>query len=300
MRRVKQTLSLTLAAYFVLGVSNASAQATVAPDESQALMRTATYASAPPAEQRRRLSRSVSVGSTNRGRLSNGVRLSESTTLRIKPSSLNSRWGTAEMVGLIERAAAHVSIAHPGARLTVGDISGRNGGRLRPHRSHRSGRDADVGFYLKDAEGRPVELDRFVDMAPNGCGDFAEVEYCFDDERNWALIAAMVDDPIARVQYILVTHYIRERLLATGTRLGAPADLIARVALATERHRGSSVHRNHFHIRVYCAMDDRPECVDMPPFHPWYEGAPPTPDEARPARRAPRSRAHVRRNRRGR
>jgi penicillin-insensitive murein endopeptidase len=295
MWRAKLALFLALAVSSGLAVASARAQATVAPDESQALMRTATYANPPAAEQRRNFSRSVSIGSTNRGRLDSGVRLSESTTLRIKPGSENARWGTAEMIGMIERAAARVSLTYPGARLSVGDVSRRGGGRLHPHLSHRAGRDADIGFYLKDADGRPVELRSFVDIAADGCGEFQEVRYCFDEERNWTLVASIVDDPLATVQYILIAPYLRDRLLATGERLGAPPELVAKVALATERHRGSSAHRNHFHVRLYCSVDDRPECFDMPPFHSWYEGQPSTDDRAERRRARPRQRGQLRR-----
>ncbi|MCX7809148.1 MAG: hypothetical protein N2515_11135, partial [Deltaproteobacteria bacterium] len=33
-------------------------------------------------------------------------------------------------------------------------------------------------------------------------------------------------------------------------------------------------HRNHFHVRIYCAPDDRPFCQDSAPFHPWYPRLP--------------------------
>ena len=38
--------------------------------------------------------------------------------------------------------------------LPVGDVSYRGGGRMRPHRSHKDGRDIDAGYYFKDGRAR--------------------------------------------------------------------------------------------------------------------------------------------------
>ena len=33
---------------------------------------------------------------------------------------------------------------------------------------------------------------------------------------------------------------------------------------------------SHFHVRIYCADDDRPMCKDRPPFYSWHQ----SPDQA--------------------
>jgi penicillin-insensitive murein endopeptidase len=259
----------------VFGAAPVYAQST-AGDDTTALVSTASQSvaslrtNAPTDEEEP--SASVSVGSTNRGWLRNGVRLEESEVLHFKHRSADKGFGIAELVTAVERAATYVARVLPGTRLTVGDLSRERGGRARPHRSHRNGRDADLGFYLLDPRGNPVQLNRFVNITHDGCGMVDNSRYCFDEDRNWELIAALANDPRANVQYVLVARHIRRRLLATGERRGASPALLERVALITEMRSGSSVHRNHFHVRVYCPINDRPECVDMAPFHPWYRG----------------------------
>lgn len=238
---------------------------------------------------------SRSIGSPDRGRVRHAVELTSTPHLLVREGPRGARFGTAELVGLLHRAAARVATEHPGPRLLAGDLSAENGGRLRPHRSHRNGRDADVSFYLVDEAGRPVEAPRFVNLRRNGCGRIGEQRYCFDATRNWALAVALLADPVARVQYLLVTPYLRDRLLAEGERQGAPAELLERVRLATAIHAGSRSHRSHFHVRIYCALDDRPECVDEPPYHGWYEGTPSPGAAAAVQRRARTSRAIRRR-----
>jgi len=224
----------------------------------------------------RRLSRrSRSIGWPWRGRLEHGVELVESPVLvRVGEYREGGHFfGTWELVQLIERAAWRVHLRHPGAKLPVGELSRRTGGRLDGHRSHRSGRDADIGFYLLDAEGRPVNAPlAFARVRPNGSCTSPNTGFRFDDARNWELVAKLVADGDARVQYIFVHRAIKRRLLDYGRRIGAPRVLIDRAAQAMIQPAGSHPHRNHFHVRIYCAPGDRPRCKDRPPFHDWYPG----------------------------
>src|SRR5258706_287689 len=70
-----------------------------------------------------------------------------------------------------------------------------DGGYLKPHRSHQSGRDADIGFFYKDdrTPAPRVRRDKLMDPA-----------------RNWALIRALVTE--TDVQVILVDRSIQKVL----------------------------------------------------------------------------------------
>lgn len=59
-------------------------------------------------------------------------------------------WATERTVRSIERAVREVRRCHPGSpRLVVGDLGRQRGGWLRPHRSHQSGLDADLGYFYR-------------------------------------------------------------------------------------------------------------------------------------------------------
>jgi penicillin-insensitive murein endopeptidase len=219
---------------------------------------------------------SLSVGRPHRGRLLNGALLPETPWVRYRSGTDRFRYGTDELVTALEIAAKHVSDRLPGARLTVGDISVRRGGRLRPHRSHRNGRDVDVAFYMSDAEGAPVYAPRFIRVRNDGTSRESGVEARFDDARNWELVQSLLTSELVSVQYAFVSRALEQRLIEEGRRRGAGEDLLARAETVLDQPRAGGRHDDHFHVRIYCDRDDRPRCVDPPPYHAWR----PTPAEA--------------------
>lgn len=213
-----------------------------------------------------------SLGLADRGRLQNAMRVPDSPLIRIRNE--RGRYGTSELVAAIVAAAEHVERVHPGARMLLGDLSRESGGRYGSHESHQSGRDADIGFYLVDSRGRPAELDRMVDLSSAGRVEYRERRYRFDKARNWELIASLVSDRRIQVQYVFAMFPVRRLLLMHAEEIGAPDDVVARVRAVMRPDHGNE-HRSHFHVRIYCPVADRPECLDEPPFHAWYEGEPP-------------------------
>lgn len=225
---------------------------------------------------RRRRPRSRSIGLPWRGRLQNGVELRESNNIRFvgEYAERGSRYGTWQLVQLLERAAERVQRRLPGARLSIGEISRENGRHLDGHRSHQSGRDVDIGFYMTDARERPYDAFAFAAFGRDGHGQGANRMLRFDDARNWELVGKLVADGDARVQHIFVAHTIRQRLLREGRRRGAPARVLARAARVMSQP-AHHAHRNHFHVRIYCNPHERPRCEDRGTIHPWYPGTPP-------------------------
>ncbi len=213
---------------------------------------------------------SVSVGRANRGHLGGGEQLAASDMLHFKRGTgSDQRWGTDELCNLLRNAAEHVAAVLPGASLAVGDMSRHQGGWFRPHLSHRSGRDVDVGFYAVDDAGHPVMLEHFVRYDAHGVSIGGD-HYHFDAARNWALIASLLDDPIAPVQYIFVCHRVRRWILDEGEHRHAPRALLERVATVLYQPRRGGAHRAHFHVRIYCDPSDRPACTDVAPFWGFY------------------------------
>jgi penicillin-insensitive murein endopeptidase len=185
-------------------------------------------------------------------------------------------FGTIELVQMLERSAAQVAARGLPAPLQVGDLSGLLGGPLRGHRSHQNGRDADLAFYVHDAAGRSARSARFLAFGRFDPPAPTTHPLRFDDRRNWALVAALLSDPHARVQYVFVARELRDRLLVEGWRAGASTELLrSAAAVLVEPERGQK-HDDHFHLRIFCASSDQPACQDQPPFWPWYRGNPPT------------------------
>lgn len=135
----------------------------------------------------------ASLGSPTRGALIGGVELKGSDAVEVVTPLYN--WGTARVIGSIERAARRVRCRFPSHDpLRVGSISRRRGGHLRPHRSHQSGLDADLGYFYTDGSTwyqRATEdnLDRAATLTLlDALYDGGDVEYLFIDRDVKALL----------------------------------------------------------------------------------------------------------------
>lgn len=188
-------------------------------------------------------SESLSIGEPNRGRLINGVEMVSDDHLLVRSDE---NFGTAETVGAVRRAVNAVVARFPDSpKLVVGDLSKENGGRIRPHKSHQSGRDIDLGFYLQ-GEG---QARMFVPVTAKN----------LDLARTLALIDAIVEDDTA--QYVFIDRRVQKMLYdyAVEVEKRDPKSLAQvfeyprRGSLSTlVRHRRG--HRNHLHIRYFSPL----------------------------------------------
>lgn len=206
-----------------------------------------------------------SVGSPNEGKLVGGVKLDTSDgTVRVVPAYTrgDTRWGLPALIHMMERAAKKVAKKSPGSVLGVGDISHKNGGDIFLHRSHESGRDADIAFYVVDQRGKNLLPDTFVTF--QGSIESSSMPGArFDVPRNWALVQAMLEDPIARVSHIFVADPLRRMLLAHAKTRVLPA-IYNRAAAVMMQPSNALPHDNHFHVRISCPASMRKSCVEYP------------------------------------
>ena len=165
--------------------------------------------------------------------------------------------GTDELVAAIPRIAAAVRASYPDAVLAVGNLSGRFGGPIRYSRSHQSGRDVDLGFYAVDAVGNPALPDGLVRYRCNLRARDKEVPLRFDVPRNWALVAALLQDEAIDAKVVFVMPCLRHQLLEHAKAIGAdPVVRDRAAAILRGPGRGSYAHDDHFHVRLYCTHDD--------------------------------------------
>ncbi len=208
---------------------------------------------------------SRSVGTAQNGYLLGGLALTESAALRILPQTRarGFYFGTVELVTLLERAAQAVASEYPHSTLRLGNLSKDGGGDIAPSHSHNSGRDADVLFFAFDRNGSDAAPTNFVHFDDNGLSDSPEPgRWEFDTARNWALVRRWLTDPDVVVQWIFVSVPLRNRLLDYALREREPQSLRDRAMHVLVQPRDSSPHADHFHIRIACPADDRPNCID--------------------------------------
>lgn len=162
--------------------------------------------------------------------------------------------------------------------MAVGDLSGREGGNHSRHGSHRTGRDADVLFYLVDALGRSVRGSGFYFFdergvsqlgGPDESGRLSNVAY-FDTARNWAFVRALLTNAEAPVQWIFCAVGVKQRLLAYAETHEPEPELVVRAAYVLHQPSSGNPHADHFHVRIACTAHERAlGCIDNGPIWPW-------------------------------
>jgi hypothetical protein len=154
-------------------------------------------------------------------------------------------WGTPLLIETIEKVAADMAWLYPRHEpLLVGDMSGRYGGSLYGHRTHKRGVDADIGLYRV---GGIQPLDGFVDLSP----------HVLDLDANLMLIRTLLST--GDVSYILLDQRhiwaLRVHALAQGYPREWVDDVLpARLTpLNFQDHgvvRHAPNHRSHLHVHV--------------------------------------------------
>jgi murein endopeptidase len=178
---------------------------------------------------------SISVGFVESGRMVNAVRVPQGGEdwLVVSPELA---WGTQETVDYLTTAIREVRAKYPKAPpLRVNQLSSREGGYLRPHKSHQNGRDVDLGFYYPTAEPiRVRERERYINL-----------------ELNWALLKSLATH--ADVQMILVDKRVQKVLYDFALRNGEDKawldSLFNAGAQSLVKH--AKRHRDHFHVRFF-------------------------------------------------
>jgi penicillin-insensitive murein DD-endopeptidase len=179
-------------------------------------------------------------------------------------------FGTAELVDGLLRAAATVAEKLPGGQpLAVGNLSRRTGGDIPESHTHNSGRDVDLSFFMEKLDGTPARAKNHH-FRPDGLSRRNPKRYRLDVEANWALVEALMSDPAAGLQWLILEPHIELLLLAHAKAQGVPAEQLRRYAdiMTLPPYAGS--HENHLHVRVQCSPTDWADrCQPTGPVWSW-------------------------------
>lgn len=190
---------------------------------------------------------SESHGTAANGRLVNGEQLPRHAAYTVRSS--RRAWGTNDTITYLMAGYDHIKRVYPNIpRIAIHDLSAEHGGHLTPHRSHQSGRDADIGYYhtgctRSDCQYRAI---RASELNP---------------EYQWELFKYWIDQ--GTVEYIFVDYTLQEPLYEYAKKKGVSQRTLDRVfQYPRGRHaRGGIIrhepgHRTHFHVRFACGPRD--------------------------------------------
>lgn len=217
---------------------------------------------------------SISMGRPSGGYLVAGRRLpdkGEGYTTRETWRVRGNRYGTDELIDLLTAVGRQLAKT-PGEKLVVADLSMRAGGEARRwHRSHQSGRDVDLVYFMRDAQGAPMEADAMRVFDANGLArDGSGIT--IDIPRTWQLVRSLITAREAYVQWVFMFQPIANKLLEHAVAIGEPEAVLARARLVMKQPGDSARHDDHIHVRVYCSERDRAYgCVDIGPMEPLAE-----------------------------
>ena len=214
----------------------------------------------------------ISVGTAERGYLHDAIRLADRGEgyQRLRPHD-RTQYGTRTLIGAIERAARDVAHAFPvGPPLWVGDLSSHRGGSHVRHRTHRSGRDADLLFFARDAAGLTTGSNAWLRFDRFGFAILAGKSFRFDDARNWHLVRSLVMDDEARVKWLFCSNELKVRLLRYAARHERSPQAVVRATWVLHQPSRGEPHDDHFHLRVGCGPEERRlGCDEQAPHWPW-------------------------------
>lgn len=218
-----------------------------------------------------------SVGVPHHGVITNAVPLPKKGDgfQRLKGNDI--RWGNARLVAAIEEAAGIVAHARPGGRpLFVGDLSAKYGGEASGHRSHRSGRDADLLIYVTAPDGHSVDSPGFVQFGPDGLATADKKHFVrIDTEREWLLIKALVSSKEANVQWLFFAHWLEALVIEHARARGEDPELLWYAESVLLQPGDSAAHDDHLHVRIACTPEEAVKgCLGGGPYWPWLPELP--------------------------
>ena len=199
--------------------------------------------------------RTAPLGFYAKGCLAGGIAIPvDGPAWQVIHLSRNRRWGTPEMIALVERLAREAKAEDGWNGLMVGDISQPRGGpMLSGHASHQIGLDADIWLTPMPSHTMSYDEREVVPQASVLRSDMMRV-----DERKWTksharLIVRAASYP--RVERIFVHPGIKKKLC--DTLQGSDRNLLSKI-------RPTYGHHYHFHIRMKCPpgaanCDDQPD-----------------------------------------
>jgi murein endopeptidase len=196
-----------------------------------------------------------SVGRPDRGRIANAAQLPINGGLYTVRNPDHS-YGSSHAVALLTRSIQEFRTTGFSGEVVIQDMSRKNGGRFRPHRSHQSGRDVDIRLPLRS--GLAV-------------GTIPTEAHQVDWDAAWSLMHAMLKTN--RVRFIFLSRPRQKQLYEAALRAGMSQEELATL-LQYPRHSKTAVirhsrgHTKHFHVRFACGPEER-SCID-----PGFEAEP--------------------------
>jgi len=176
--------------------------------------------------------------------------------VRFRPQS-PTHWGNPRLVTAIQEVAGAVLQKSPDAApLVVGDLSGRYGGKIPRHNSHRTGRDVDLLFYMTTPAGAPIRTPGFIPVQSDGLAEVGGEYYRFDVERQWLLFKELLTSKTVEVQWLFISRDLEALIIDYALARETDLELVWQAETVMLQPGDSAPHDDHVHLRIACRPDE--------------------------------------------
>jgi murein endopeptidase len=185
----------------------------------------------------------VSVGWPDNGRLRHGVQIPQNPEL-YTVRNVDHAWGSTHAIEVLQKSIATFRLRTGYDQpITLWDMSMKSGGRYGPHRSHRSGRDIDIGLPMNENPKKHATPKRVVDWT-----------------AMWHMVRAMVETE--QVRYVFLSRIQQASLYKAAKACGATNEELDRVMQYPRFKklgivRDAPGHTGHLHVRFLCGPDEK-------------------------------------------
>ena len=199
-----------------------------------------------------------SRGRTTSGSLENAIHLGEGPGYRLRFP--RNAYGLPSVARTLKRCTARMPRRFKGtADILIGDLSRPHGGRFPPHVSHQSGRDVDIGYYLRGN----VQNETMYRVRAD------QVDY----EKSWELLACLLsEDEVVRVYIdapiqVAMAEYLRKTRRLSERQVDRLFGAVGEIQKDALIHHAPK-HDTHIHVRFGCDAD-QPDCAEDPGDRPF-------------------------------
>ena len=158
-------------------------------------------------------------------------------------------YGTPEMLAIIKAGTQHLRKKFPSAPpVIIGDLSKRYGGHFPPHLSHQSGRDADIGYFIRGPyshklKGLALVNRRTIDVA-----------------KTWAFLSGMLKTGL--VESAFIDYQLQKVLYRFAKKEGEWSEEALNNIFSYPLWKGKMIshlrgHSDHMHVRFKAPLSQQ-------------------------------------------
>ena len=155
-------------------------------------------------------------------------------------------YGTPEMLAAIKAGVHALRTRFPNAPpLIIGDLSKRYGGHFPPHLSHQSGRDADIGYFVRGYYSHRLK------------GLSRVSHHTIDAEKTWTFLSGMIKTGL--VESMFIDYRLQKKLYHYAKTQKEWSQRELKRIFSYPLWKGKMIshlsgHSDHMHIRFYAPL----------------------------------------------